>query len=159
MPVQTKLVPIEPGAMIVGIDPGETTGVCQIRYGGSRVFEVISAVALPWERRFRLDEYISGMDYVVIERFSLYASHKDTMVNNEFPSVRIIGIVDYICYLRNLDDRMYFQPASVMGNVKVLPEHEKYIPPGEHARDAYKHIRYFILVNRPSQLSERLLKG
>jgi hypothetical protein len=135
------------GAKITIIDPGVTTGVCQLLYLGKRDFEVICVVEVPWERRFALREYIAGVHHIVIERFALYASHKDQMVNNTFPSVQVIGICE--AYMNELDmlDAVTYQPASSMTQVAILPHHEYLVRGSEHKKDAYKHGRYFILMN------------
>jgi hypothetical protein len=139
---------LPPGARITVIDPGETTGVCQMRYLGKRDFEVLFIDQIPWNRRFRMREFIQGVHHIVIERFALYASHSKDMINNEFPSVRIIGICE--AYMNEFDmlDAVTYQPASVMTNVAILPQHAEYVKGSEHKKDAYRHGRYFILMHR-----------
>lgn len=148
MPRNSRQLILPEGARITVIDPGVTTGVCQLRYLGKRDFEIICVVEVKWERRFSLREYIQGVHHIVIERFALYESKKSDMVNNEFPSVRIIGICE--AYMNELDmlDAVTYQPAAVMSNVAVLPQHEYLVKGSEHKKDAYKHGRYFILMHR-----------
>jgi len=139
---------LQAGQLITVIDPGVTTGVCQMRYLGKRDFDVLCVVEVPWDRRFSLREYIKGVQYIVIERFALYETHKNDMVNNTFPSVQVIGICDAYMYEYDMLDRVTFQPASSMTQVAILPQHEYLVRGSEHKKDAYRHGRYYILMHR-----------
>lgn len=141
------LVRMKIGEYIVAIDPGQTTGVSQMKYTGERNFELVYCQEIPWDRRFKLRELVKGMSHVVIERFALYESHAKAMVNNEFPSVRIIGIVDAYCNEFDLLDRVTFQGAQSMQSVLVLPEHTAMTKGSEHRKDSYRHGRYYIVMN------------
>jgi hypothetical protein len=135
------------GDVITAIDPGGTTGVTQLRYKGAKDFEIICCVEVPWDRRFKLRDFVLGSDHIVIERFALYESHAKQMINNEFPSVRIIGIVEAYANELDLIGQMTFQPAQAMQSVLVLPEHVAFTKGSEHKKDSYKHGRYYIVMN------------
>lgn len=146
---QTKPPIIRQGAKIIAIDPGLTTGVCCIIYRGAKDFDVQCTLEIPWEKRHSIRAHIIGVDFIVIERFALYQSKARTMVNDEFPSVWMSGIVDSYAKDLNLADAIYIQPAHLMANVAIDPKHIKIIGgDSEHKKDSYKHARYFIIVNR-----------
>lgn len=135
------------GDIITAIDPGATTGVTQLKYTTGRDFELVYCGEVKWERRFALRDFVEGSEHIVIERFALYESHSKAMINNEFPSVRIIGIVDAYCNEFNLLDRVTFQTADSMKMVQVLDIHKERTKGSEHKKDSYKHGRYYIVMN------------
>lgn len=116
------------------------------------LFEIIQIGEIGWEDRFTIWDVLDkhrkfwGMPYraIVTEDFKLYAHKAQAQVNNDFPSVRFIGILDSYCHTRNVP--LVFQMASVRKSVKVLDEHKDLIKSSPHSRDAYQHLRYYIVV-------------
>lgn len=145
-------------ASIVGIDPGTTTGVCLIVTDdkGSD-FQVVSVWQIPWEQRLSFFQALfygtfadkSGKpqlpEVVVIEAFRLRPGRAMEQVGSEFPSVRVIGIVEAfvsLCYPQPL---LVFQAPSVISRVEILPQHSAQLSTFIHAQDAYRHVRYYHL--------------
>lgn len=138
-----------PGVHIVSIDPGKTTGVCAIRYKGKNSFEVLLSCEVSWESRYTLYDILSRYQpvYIVLESFRLYPHKAQEQIGSDFPSSRIIGMVE--AYAQQLGlAAPTFQPAVCMQMVEVLPEHKGYLRmTSEHRKDAYKHARYFVVAN------------
>jgi hypothetical protein len=133
--------------MIVGFDPGVTTGVCVVQYlGGLDAFALTSVAEIPWSARFSaVQAVLAHADHIVVESFRLYASRAQDQINNSFPSAQVIGIIDTWAWMYNKYEKIVEQPASDIGRTVVLPQHLAAIGTGsEHKKDAYKHVRRFI---------------
>lgn len=130
---------------IVAFDPGETTGYAVGQWYGGKDFTLKTAGELRWEDRFT----ILGMlqvhmpDYIVIEEFRLYQHRAMSQIGKVFPSSIVIGIIQAYTYQLGLLDRITMQPASVRSSVKITSD----VGSSMHVRDAYKHLRYFVIVN------------
>lgn len=146
---------------IVGIDPGHTTGFCMVDEkpkAGIDDFQVVSVAQIPWEKRvsffialfngtFANNKGESQLpEIVVIESFRLRPGRAMEQVGSEFPSVRVIGIVEALTALC-LPERplLVFQEPGVIGRVGILPKHEEQLRGLVHAGDAYRHVRYYHL--------------
>lgn len=139
-----------PFKRLIGIDPGRTTGFVEARLHDNGDFEVVRAIEIVWDRRFDLWPLIvhPETDHLpttaVMESFFLYPHEFHHQVGKDFPSVRVIGIVDLCCHLASPQIPIVFQTAAQVKNVKLLHD----LPASEHIRDAYRHIRYYV-VTRP----------
>jgi hypothetical protein len=146
---------------IVAIDPGQTTGVCAIREAHkSDDFQVVGTWQIPWEDRvtffvalfsgtFALGKSKSLLpEVVVIENFHLRPGRALEQIGSEFPSVRVIGIVEVLVALCCPKPLLIFQDPSVIGRVSILPEHEERLAGLIHAQDAYRHARYYHITTR-----------
>ena len=147
---------------IVGVDPGGTTGLAIIQpigpstdptAGGKFRFNLLDAGQLPWEQRVYLREEIQlwheAYDIVAVacEAFVLRPGRAQQLVGSDFPSVRIIGILEEALSTYNLLDRLYLQQPSQAKRAAILPEHAHLLS-GPHDRDAYRHARVWMLLNR-----------
>lgn len=135
---------------LVAIDPGHTTGYVEAE-ATDGVLTLTKVLQIPWEERFSLMSLLCALplpDAVIVESFRLYAHKARAQINNDFPSVRVIGIVEAAAYLVDILDRVHFQPASIRTRVQVLPEHQEVDRAGPHARDAYQHLRFFYAMIR-----------
>jgi len=139
--------------LVIGIDPGYTTGVCVLSFDADHVTGVvIESRQLVWNDRFELlpliVQYLPKKDtltlHVVVEDFRLYGHKAQDQINNSFPSVNVIGVLDLVAHLNSIHLNM--QMASMISKVAVLPEHLPYLIKSEHTRDAYKHARYHAIV-------------
>jgi len=146
--------------IIVGIDPGHTTGYVAIEdqdeWPG---FHIVEALQIQWEDRFTIgDSLLAKYDQsvgpvgktptevrVVSESFNLYPSMAagQAHIRSSFPSVELIGIVSYSCHLYHI--RFSQQPPSVRSRVQILPLHKELLSGLPHAMDAYRHARYYLL--------------
>ena len=139
---------------ILAIDPGKTTGivVCQTAkemIDGKLPFGVMIAEDLLWEDRFLLREYIRTSDIVICESFNLYpgAAQGQAHIRSDFPSIQVIGLIQAYMYELNKGEPIMQMP-SMRKRSLILPEHQAALKGLKHARDAYKHARYYIVRNK-----------
>lgn len=142
---------------IVSFDPGETTGMVVGEWYEWRpkTFNLAFHGEIPWGRRFAgVKDAIRtySPDFVVVESFRLYSHRAKTQIGKDFPSVQVIGIIQTYMYEAGILDRLMLQPAAVRSSVKILPDHLKLIGSSPHIQDAYRHLRYFVIVDLLKQL-------
>lgn len=138
------------GARGLAIDPGQTTGICIGEVTGKFQFGISQCIEVPWDNRFEgVTEAIRAInpDFVVMERFRVYAHKAADLVGSENPSSQIIGIVELYLWQRGQLDNLYYQNASERVATKVLPAHAELVKGSDHKRDAYQHFRTFIILN------------
>jgi hypothetical protein len=146
--------------IIIGIDPGHTTGYVVIEdQDESPGFSIVEVKQISWDERFSIaDKLLAPYDQsvgpvgptppearVVCESFNLYPTMAagQAHIRSSFPSVEVIGIVSYSCHLYHI--RFSQQPPSVRSRVQVLPDHKDLLRGQPHATDAYRHARYYLL--------------
>jgi hypothetical protein len=99
--------------LILGIDPGLTTGACALNVSKSG-FIVVTALEIPWDARFEsLKALIDGTFFntkqpqppvaVVIETFRLRQARALQQTGSDFPSSQVTGIVQAFLWLDKLD--------------------------------------------------------
>jgi len=147
--------------LIVGIDPGGTTGVCIIKEptsDGSDDFQVVGVHQIPWEDRLpSLLALMSGSlvdgngerllpEIVVVENFHVRPGQA---IEPSVPSVRIIGIIEAFWSLQNPRPLLVFQDPVVIGRTQILEQHKALFKGLIHAGDAYRHARYYHLTTHP----------
>lgn len=141
--------------MLLGIDPGYTSGTClcdQIVSGDN--FNVIAAIEMDWVHRLHMLDMLIGnnaraLRAIVIERFKLFG-HEDALRNqigSEMPSSRIIGAVEALAFKYGIFDRIVFQEPWARKQLSILPQHRSLVGISDHTQDAYRHIRYYIATN------------
>lgn len=135
------------GERITTFDPGGTTGACSGTYLGEGRFSLDVAVQILWDDFAQMEALMLGADWVVVERFALYASKARDQINSEFPSAQWIGAIRHHAWQLGTLDKVVIMPAAARLVAKVLPEHAPMLT-GPHARDAYMHLRYFCIVNK-----------
>jgi hypothetical protein len=149
-------LPLYLGDLMLVIDPGLTTGVCRGVYTGGRTFDVLSCGEVGWDDRFVLRELVGERPHhIIVESFHLYAHKAQDQINNTFPSVHIIGMVDALAWIMGIVNRIVYQPASVRTGIQVLPEHESDVKGSAHMHDSYQHLRYYVLTNKDKRQEER----
>lgn len=138
---------IEVGDQLLAVDPGLTTGIVVGEYKGGYDFDIIYAADVKWDRRFVFRELVpaKAIRHIIYERFALYESKARDQINNTFPSVRVIGILEAYCNECDKLDWMVEQPAAVHTKVKITDAHTDRLKLLHHARSAYKHLRYYII--------------
>ena len=150
-------------AVLVGVDPGATTGVCIVEECSAQAddFQVVSALQIPWEERLSFFQALfSGTsvyaineprlpEVVVIEQFKLRGDAAFHQVGSDFPSVRIIGIIEAMVFVYKEvvgnSPLLVYQPNADIHRVQILPQHEAKFVGLKHAADAYRHLRYYML--------------
>ncbi len=142
--------------MVLGIDPGYTTGTCLLDLHGNGEIEVLEAHQYEWSVRFQIIPLVERLVAtgtrvtIVVESFRLYPHKAQQLVGDDFPSVRVIGMVEAACWKANFA-QLTFQTASQIQRVQVL--HDLPIK-SEHVRDAYRHARYFIVDHKDELLAQ-----
>lgn len=152
--------------IIMAVDPGQTTGVCIIKEFDKAPnaltqidgFQVMASWQIPWESRISFfvalfsgafatdDGEILLPGIVVIESFRLRPGRAMEQIGSEFPSVRVIGIVETLIYQCTVaQPLLVFQEPAIIGRVEILPEHKQQLSGLIHAQDAYRHARYYHL--------------
>src|SRR5262245_37203997 len=108
---------------VVCIDPGQTTGFCALGFAGGIInidtYTLHDTLEVDWSNRFWFMHYLTkhreAIGVIVIEKFKLFGNDKKmkSQINSEFPSVRVIGIVEAYAHELGLFDRIEMQePAS-----------------------------------------------
>jgi hypothetical protein len=137
---------------IISVDPGRTTGLAIGTVTDSTIFKLLHTTNITWEERHKIETYLvptfDGPDgiIVVVESFNLYpgAAHGQAAIRSDFPSVRIIGLVDAYTH-----GKFELQPPSIMKRVGILEEHKQAMRgTTPHEKAAYKHLRYYIVTNQ-----------
>jgi len=135
---------------IIAFDPGETTGVARAKLTGPRTYELIDVAQITWDKRFEqtwnflLDpEVHCGM--VIAEDFRLYASAAQHLINNMFPAVKVIGAIEAFAWMLNIP--VHLEPPASRMNVTIPDIDAPALVDMKHARDAYRHLRYWVLVH------------
>lgn len=147
--------------MVLGIDPGYTTGTCLLGLHGNGEIEVLEAHKYEWSKRFEIIPLVERLTAtgtrvtIVVESFRLYPHKAQQLVGDDFPSVRVIGMVEAACWMHNFA-QIHFQTASQIRRVQVL--HDLPIR-SEHIRDAYRHARLFIVDNKDELISQDTRAG
>jgi len=139
----------------VAFDPGGSTGFCEaIATLSDRTFQVVKSCTIDWSDRFKVGDLLQGTDEaplpdaVIVESFRLYQHRAKEQIGSDFPSSQVIGMIEMIAWQIGILDKVVYQPASNISRVQVLPEHKPSVAASEHARDAYRHLRYYILTNK-----------
>lgn len=148
-------------SLVVAIDPGKTTGFCVLSCPAGVIdpntYDVYQASEVEWSNRFFFRTFFSlyhdSIKAIVIERFKLFRNPKtmEAQINSEFPSVRIIGIVEAYAELFNLGNKIIFQEPNDRKSAQIPRIHHAALGHSDHVRDAYRHGRYWILMHRSKQ--------
>ena len=143
---------------LIAIDPGQTTGYVEVMFHPETgLWDVTDVREITWDCRFDLKPLVADVlvpghpllfpSFVVCERFILYPHKAQDQIGSEFPSVRVIGVLEAFLWELGLLEVLRFQNASVRERVKVLPADLSKVGHSPHTIDAYQHIRYFIVSN------------
>lgn len=140
---------LKTGHRIVAFDPGVTSGLAIGTYEQDGKFKLVRCAEIAWEERFQaILDAVVGADWIVYERFALYKTHAQEMINNEFPSVQFIGAIQMAAYQSGKLDRIYTQAAHERKNVEILTLDRKAAAGSAHKADAYMHLRYFCMYHK-----------
>ena len=115
--------------IVMAVDPGRTTGVAfgspTGMQGGNWSFDLLHTTNVEWDQRHNIVDWIvilQALDkpyQVVVESFNLYpgAAHGQAAIRSDFPSIRIIGLIDAT------RTPFVLQAPAIMKRVTVLPDH------------------------------------
>lgn len=136
-----------PPKRLLCLDPGHTTGWCLFEDGkltASGQADTISS----WYEIDKLFEDVKPT-MVIYENYRVYAHKLERHSNSEVFTLRLIGVIEYICWL---DRTPYFNQMAHQAKGFVTDEKLKkwdyYQKGAKHARDAIRHGCYFLLFDK-----------
>lgn len=149
--------------LLVSIDPGGTTGLCVFSFPLGVIdpqgYAIHTAIEIPFSNRLAYLHYFFNaqrdeIGVIVLERFKLFGNQRtmQAQINSEFPSVRIIGIVETYAHLYGLHSRIVFQEPNDRKSAQIPKQDWAQIGPSDHVKDAYRHARYYTLTHRGAEL-------
>ena len=140
---------------VMVFDPGRTTGLAIAEPTGKGedgrwAFDILACEDIEWDERFDIRPLLVKWQPtdIVIESFNLYpgAAAGQAKIRSDFPSIQVIGII--LAYVNELDlPEPIFQSPSTRKRAQILAQHRDYTRGSPHKRDAYKHLRYYIVTN------------
>jgi len=103
--------------LILGLDPGGTTGYAVVDGGG----RVVRAGSFAWQDWATLEELLAlpGLVAVVAERFALYGHKAGAMVGNEFEASQVLGATRLLLHQRG---RVSDRSRTGHGQVAIVSE-------------------------------------
>lgn len=145
--------------MYIAVDPGTTSGLVVARDVKSPTDFTLSYVAeISWSNRFMFLDLIrdnyQSVETIIIEDFRLYKSKAKDQINSQFPSVSVKAVIETAAYQYNIFDRIHYQMAycihrtvngRMQSTVKLLDQHVDQLAKRNHAKDAYRHLRYYLI--------------
>lgn len=140
-------------AAVLAIDPGGTTGIAVLPTWQSlgpdvHAMQVTTGKEL-WELLHRYQPQL-----IVYELFKLYAHKANTQIGNEFPSAQQIGIIRLYVELHPecraqgqmaSQAKLLVTDAALRDLELVRPKQ----PAAVHARDAMRHLVYYMITQKP----------
>lgn len=132
--------------IILGIDPGKTTGFVRISYSKHGHIKVLEKGHVVGFRAIdKLKELIVKSDVIIIENFTLWPNSAVGVSNNDptLITVQIIGAIKYIFRSHEYaNKKVYWQDSSLQNsNVKRAVKELGYHFPGKrHCNSAMAHI-------------------
>lgn len=148
MPPLMSLVPARNRSLrVVGVDPGETTGIC--------VFNGCELLGSDQLTTKGLEEGIDALakylrtnkpDIVSIEDYRVYSWESDKHKWAALHTPKLIGAVYTICYLRDIPIKMRMaQAAKGFVTDEKLKAWGLYKKAKRHSRDAMRHAIYSLI--------------
>jgi len=148
--------------LALSIDPGGTTGFTAFNVPNGLIdpetYSIHTALEVTFDSRFWFHRffvtYCDQIGLIILERFKLFNNTitMQSQIGSEFPSVRIIGIVEAYAHLLNLHHAIHFQEPNARLSAQIPREHYKTLGPSNHVRDSYRHWRYYALTHRGQTL-------
>jgi hypothetical protein len=137
-----QVVPSALPALLLAVDPGETTGWCVFEYG-----RLTQAGQCPGDP-VHLDGLITRLnpDIIVCEEYRIYGWKAKRHAWSDVPTLRLIGGIQMICTQRNIP--MVLQGAQ---QAKGFSKDDKlrawglYQVGKRHANDSIRHATYYLL--------------
>jgi hypothetical protein len=132
---------------VLGLDPGETTGMCVFEGTHMRVHGQIATANMPWAA-VNIADSIQDFkpDIVVMEDYRVYKWKTDSHAWAELHTPKLIGAVEYICHLAKI--KLYKQSAQT-GKGFCTDERLKqwgfYKTGTRHGNDAVRHVCQWLM--------------
>jgi len=135
---------------IIGIDPGQTTGVSV--WEGTHLIRAdqLHTKEMP-DAAVHMEEFIAlwNPTHIVMEAYRIYSWKTKQHAGSDVHTLRLIGAIQYIAHLRGIP--VIFQGA---GQGKGFCTDEKlkewgfYQTAFRHANDAIRHVAHYLLFGR-----------
>lgn len=132
---------------IISIDPGEGA------HNGLAISNKFSEGNWDVERndavyKAELFDIISRADkpkklLIIVEEYKLYESKANAMIGNKFETVKVIGVIEYICKQRGIECIISQTMNKAFFNNDRLKKMGLYTAV-EHKRDAMRHLLYWL---------------
>lgn len=130
-------------------DPGVTTGICVFELDPTdpEGFRVLQSAVMAWKVRFEVVPHLLREiqpGHLIVEKFILYKHKARDQIGSDFPSAQLMGTIEMAArFVLLTPPQISRPPASVMERVEILSRDVSQIVASEHARDAYKHARFY----------------
>lgn len=124
---------------IIGIDPGETIGLCYLTWDVLRGDGICTAEQLPWpEGLSKVRESIPRCTHGAVEEWRLYGSKAKALIGSDMHTVELIGRIVEIAWEKGMPIERH--PPQIKEPAWAYLERRGLdVPPfgnGDHARDA-----------------------
>lgn len=95
-----------------------------------------------------------NIDAIIIESFKLTRDPAKlrTQYKSEMPAPRVIGLIETAAYSAGILHRIVYQEPADRYNVRVLPHHQSIVGLSDHNQAAYRHMHYYIKMQRNVQV-------
>jgi hypothetical protein len=139
---------------VIGIDPGETTGICCFKgtsliaseqLGGKDVTAsayLVKDFCAPWIN-------MPGC-HIVTEDYKVYSNKRHQHVNSSLYTPRLIGALELLFHPKKLHKQMASVAKGFCTDDK-LEEWGYWIEGERHARDSIRHACYYILFRKEAK--------
>jgi hypothetical protein len=132
--------------IVIGLDPGETTGVCVLTAGKACIYQIATKEIGPGGDA--LCDILEAYDTaaVVCEDYRVYSWHSEDHKWAALHTPQIIGVIRYLCHKQNMPITMQMaQVAKVFCTDEKLKGLGMWVPGVTHGRDAARHAVYHAL--------------
>ena len=140
--------------VVLGVDPGETTGWCLVNYepeNKNKVPVVVAYGQTPTWKALPHMIHRPVVDHVVIENFRLRKDLGPTQIGSEFIACQVIGVVRYLCEVAGIEytlkpagDKEFFRRnTGRLRELGFVPSDYK-LHEGRHALDAIAHTLHYL---------------
>lgn len=149
----SKTNPNKPPALVLGLDPGETTGYSifvegKLDSAGQLPTHYIKTGIPELHKFFQTLEAYGEEPRVVFEDYRIYSWKTDQHTWASLHTPQLLGVIETLCYMRGWKTRrqMAQQPKQFCTDDK-LKQWGFYRKGEKHARDAIRHACYYLLFN------------
>lgn len=139
---------IAKGTRLLALDPGETTGWAFFVDGELTKWGQAPTKLEGWSA---IEEVFGALKptHVVAENYRVYEHKLKQHANSEVYTLRLIGVIDYICFKRNIPITYQMaQSAKGFCTDSKLKTWGYWKEGMKHARDAVRHGCYYLLFNK-----------
>lgn len=145
--------------LIIGIDPGDTTGVCKFESGALKYSSQLAGEHIEVVRQIADLICEELVDLVICEDYRVYEWKAMQHSNSRVDTLRKIGMIEYLC--DSIDIPLVLQSASE-GKSFVsdyrLKQWGMFKSGKPHANDAIRHVAHYLALTRDHK-SKAIARG